>query len=60
MPLVEEPPVHWCLTACLVDKGLGGYSFHHSDLGVFTVMLIKHSERHNMQREMQVPVMTAA
>jgi len=60
MPLIEELSVHWRLDSCLMDRGLGGYSFHHRELGVFTNMLIKLSKRHNMQGENLMPVMTAA
>jgi len=50
MPLIEELPVHSCLTACLMDRELGWYSFYHSNLGVFTDILIKLSKRHNNAR----------
>ena len=43
-------------SSCLMNRGLGGYSFHHSELGVFTNMLVKHSKRHNMQGENLIPV----
>ena len=56
MPLVKELSVHWCLTASWIEEV--GTIFHHSDIGVFTDMLIKHSKRHNMQVEIQV--LTAA
>src|SRR6218665_2984999 len=50
------------LVSCLLmNRGLGGLALqmlHHSDLCVFTDMLIYRSKRHNMQGE--IPVMTVA